>query len=215
MQTVQFTSPNRRAIVFIACAAAIVCLGGTLAAQEGDIEEVFVEVGFYGFSSNRQFFAYQTRNHLDQRMLVVGQVNSPEPAYTQAADEDHSPRDILISRELRDVYGWSASGEEGVTSPSGYTELRTSETGANLTISAVQNGLPAPIGTIARMTNDAYTAYADYEVKQVLWAPEEQVVVVIVEQRLPGEWPMRVQTAHGFMVPARPTPPPPAPPPGQ
>jgi hypothetical protein len=177
-------------------------------------DEASVDVRFWGFSSNPQFFAYQTTNHLDAEMFFVGQAGSADPVYSEAATEDRSPRDILISRDMRDTYGWNSDGVRGAVSPSEYSEIIVRETGPTLSVTAVQGRNRSPIGAIARLMDQNQTEYASFEVIDVIWSTDETVVVVIIEQRLGGNYPARIQTAQGFAVPARPAPAP-APAPGQ
>ena len=181
---------------------ALLLLASVGLAQDND--EASVDVRFWAFSSNPQFFAYQTTNHLGDRAFVVGQVGSPEPAFLQSATEDLSPRDILISQEVRDTYGWNSNGTEGITSPSGFTEIVARETGGTVSITARQGSNAHPVGAITRLTDDAQTTYAALELKTVMWSDDETVAVVVLEQSLAGSWPLRVQTAHGFMIPERP-----------
>lgn len=199
------------ATVLIAGLFVILGLATTASAQQDEFDEAFVEIRFWAFSSNPQFFAYQTTNHLENRAFVVGQVGSPEPAFIQPAGEDQSPRDILISQEMRDTYGWSSNGTEGVTSPSGYTEIVIRETGATISVTARQGASSHPVGTITRLTDDSGTVFSVATLHKVLWSNDETVAVVIIEQHLAVSWPLRVQTANGFDIPARPEPVAPAP----
>jgi len=169
-------------------------------------EEATVDIRFWAFSSNPEFFAYQTTNHAEEETFVVGQAGAAEPVYQQPADEENSARDILISREMRDTYGWAADGTPGSTSPSEYTEITLNETGATLSVTARQSGRVSPIGAIPRLTDATQSNYAAARLHEVMWSPDETVAVVIVEQVVEGQWSMRIQTAHGFSVPERPNP---------
>lgn len=196
---------NRRILVFAALSVMMLGLVWTTTAQEHQrSDEAFVEIRFWAFSANPQFFAYQTTNHNEERAFVVGQVGSPEPAFIQPADDSNSPRDILISQEVRDTYGWNSSGTEGNPSPSGFTEIQLRETGATLSVTARQGRTANPVGVINRLTDQTGTELATGAIIKVLWSDDEAVAVVILEQRLAGGWPLRVQTAHGFAIPQRP-----------
>ena len=181
---------------------ALVFLGLTFGVSA---EEATVDIRFWAYSSNPEFFAYQTTNHDGAEVFVVGKAGEDEPAYVQTADEENSPRDILISREMRDIYGWNADGSPGNPSPSGYTELTVNETGATLTITARQAGRVSPIGAIQRRTDATQTVYAEVRLHEVMWSPDETVAVVIIEQVVEGDWSERIQTAHGFAIPERPS----------
>ncbi|MBN1946281.1 MAG: hypothetical protein JW797_11445 [Bradymonadales bacterium] len=196
--------------------SSICLIGGMLAmaplaqAQEDQTGEVAtVEIRFWAFSRNPQFFAYQTTNHLGEQMLCVGQADEAEPVFARAATEETSVRDILISQELRDMYGWAADGVVGTTSPSGAFELVATPAGANMAISVRRSGRSVPIGTIPLISDGM--SLAEPSIKEIRWSPDDTVVVVILHQVLRGEWPMEVDVAQGFLVPAAPAPPAPAP----
>jgi hypothetical protein len=176
-------------------------LPGDLSAQDNPVASV--DIRFWAFSSNPQIFAYQTTNHLEVETFVVGQVGAPEPLYTQTADVENSPRDILVSQEIRDIYGWSADGVTGIISPSGRTQISIYEIGSNLSVTAMHMGQSTPLGTITRISDSGGTNLAVPRLHEVRWSPDESVVVVVVEQTLAGQWPMRVQTAHGFSAPGQ------------
>jgi hypothetical protein len=177
----------------------LVVAGAAFAQTDGDVATV--EIRFWAFSSNPQFYAYQTTNHHGVQVFYVGQAGSPAPIYEETATSSRSVRDILISREMRDAYGWSSGGTEGTTSPSGTYTLNIRENGPNLSVT-VQSGINAhPLGTIARLGDGGGRNFASWEVKQVVWSDNESICVVVLHQRLGGEWPVRVDTAHGFMTP--------------
>jgi hypothetical protein len=181
-------------------------------ADEDDRESstATVTVRFWAFSSNPEFYAYQTTNHLDEEAFFVGQVDNPDPVYTEAATEDRGIRDILISREVRDRYGWNADGAPGNPSPSGFTEILVLENGPVLQVTARQGRASNPLGTINRLATDT-GAFAEYSIRDVYWSPEETVAVVVLHQEVGGAWPLEVDTAHGFRVPERPEEPAPTP----
>lgn len=191
---------HRRALPWlVAMGLALVASATAWAQDDGDVATV--EVRFWAFSSNPQFYAYQTTNHLGDQVFFVGQAGAAEPVYQEAATEDRSVRDILVSREMRDAYGWNSSGHEGATSPSGTYTLNVRENGPNLSVT-IQQGINAhPLGTIARLGDGGGRNFASYEVKQIIWSDDESVVVVVLHQELGGEWPVQVDTAHGFMTP--------------
>ena len=199
-------SYSRSRVLLLVCAFGACTISTQLVTAQDDNDEASVDIRFWAFSSNPQFFAYQTTNHLDHRTFVVGQVGSPEPAYMQPANEDLSPRDILISQEMRDTYGWSSNGTEGASSPSGFSEIVVRETGATVSITARQGANAHPVGTVERLTDEARTVYSTATLHKVFWSDDETVAVVIIEQRLAGSWPLRVQTANGFNIPPRPEP---------
>ena len=98
-----------------------------LAQDSATGEIATVDVRFWAYSRNPEFFAYSTTTHLDEVLFIVGQANNPEPVYTEAATEDRSARTILMSDEVRGTYTWAADGVLGTTSPSGASEVITYE----------------------------------------------------------------------------------------
>jgi len=182
-------------------------------AQEDESTVASVEVRIWAFSSNPNFFAYSTKNHLDEEVFFVGQAGNPEPVYTETATPDRTPRDILLSREMRDAYGWNSEGVTGTTSPSGYWELSLQDQGTSLSVVVRHGAMVAPIGSIPRILDPGGREYAAYELKEARWSDNGRVVVVVVHQSLEGEWPMEVDTTYGFQAPDSPPPagsPPPA-----
>jgi hypothetical protein len=165
-------------------------------------ETASVEIDFQAFSANPQFFVYKTTNHLDEVSLIVSQVGSALPTEVRSPSEDTSARDILM--EWRETYSLNYGGETGTSSPSGYSSIITADAGANVTVSVSQNGRSQPLGSIARMVNAAQTSHADFELGEVIWNHDETVAVVIVHQSLAGDWPVEVDVAQGFSIPARP-----------
>jgi hypothetical protein len=195
-------------------AAVLLVVGAGLSAQPtGDESTVAtVEARFWGFSSNPQFFAYSTRNHLGDQVFFVGQAGVADPVYQEVATGDVTPRDILIRRDIRDAYGWASGGTEGTTSPSGYWTVSLTEAGANLSVVVTAAGRPAtPVGTIARMPDQTGQSFATYAIRTAIWSDDESVVVIVLHQSLTGAYPAEVDTVNGFPVPPRPTPPAPAP----
>jgi hypothetical protein len=190
---------RRRALSWLVLGGLSLLAAASAWAQTGDVATV--EVRFWAFSSNPQFYAYQTTNHHGNEVFYVGQAGAMAPVYEEAATRSRSVRDILTSREMRDSYGWNSSGTEGTTSPSGTYAVNVRENGPNLSVT-VQQGINAhPLGVIARLGDGGGRNFASWEVKQVMWSDNESVVVIVLHQALGGEWPVQVDTAHGFMTP--------------
>jgi hypothetical protein len=117
-----------------------------------------------------------------------------------------SVRDILISQELREMYGWAADGTPGNPSPSGYTQITLADAGPSVAVSARQGHYVNPLGQVNKLGDGGGRNFADVEISEVYWSPDETIAVVVLEQTMGGEWPMEIQTAHGFAVPPRPEP---------
>ena len=189
------------------CLAIFVPQTGYAQDEEADEDDVAtVVIQFWAYSANPEFYAYHTTNHLGDEVFFVGQANSLEPIYSQVADEDNTPRDILISREMRDAYGWAADGIPGTTSPSGYSDISINITGVTISIVAQQGHAVTPVGSVPLLTDESGRTLAECTISEVYWAAEETVAVVILHQVLGGSWPMEVDMAYGVTVPERPEP---------
>ena len=180
-------------------------------AQDDEGVVATVEVKLWAFSSNPNFYAYSTTNHLDEEVFFVGQAGSPAPVYSETATEERPTRDILLSREMRDAYGWNSEGVIGLTSPSGYWTLSVQDSGPSLSVVVNHGGMVAPIGSVDRILDPGGREYGAFEIKEARWSDTGSVVVVVIHQRLEGEWPLEVDTTHGFSAPSSPDAPAPAP----
>ncbi len=184
-----------------------------MSAQEDESVVATVELRLWAFSVNPNFFSYSTTNHHDETVFFVGQADSPTPVYTETATADRSARDILLSQEMRDAYGWNSEGNEGALSPLGHWTVSIAESGPSISVIVSHGAMSAPIGSVERILDPGGREYAAFELKEARWSDDGAVVVVIIHQALEGEWPLQVDTAHGFSAPSSPGAPPPAPPP--
>lgn len=206
------TKGRTRSVLWLAAFLLGVLAATGAIAQDDESVVASVEVRLWAFSVNPNFFGYSTTNHHDETVFFVGQADSPDPVYTEPATPERSARDILLSREMRDAYGWNSEGNAGTTSPLGYWTVSVAESGPSISVIVSHGAMSAPIGSIDRILDPGGREYAAFELKETRWSDDGSVVVVVIHQSLEGEWPMQVDTAYGFSAPSSPDAPAPAPP---
>ena len=156
-----------------------------------------VEAHLLAFSKDGPFFAYATESEDLGATFVIAELDKAEAVHTEHCDD--RPCSAILKRHAA-TYALTDPGKSGASSPSGTSKVSAEAKGSAITVTLHQGDEAKTLGTVARLDDGAGTT-ASFKLKEVIWKSDETAVVVIAHQELRGDWPMHLDTVHGFKVP--------------
>ena len=180
---------------FLLVALSLTWLGGQAFAST----EEKIEVEFLGFGANPDFYGVLQKDKLAGDMVIIYQIGQPAPI-TSYSLEGTSLKKALASAELS-PYGISNKGVEGATASQGYT-LTGSAIGAQFQIQLSAGGQSVTLGYVPISSDPTGTDVAKVSIKKVFWTADGLRVVILLNQKLKGEWGMDTDTVAAFALQA-------------
>ncbi|OIP30846.1 MAG: hypothetical protein AUK47_23945 [Deltaproteobacteria bacterium CG2_30_63_29] len=158
-----------------------------------------IEYKFVGFGTNPDFYGIHLQDEIAGDSLLVFQVGTPTPIASYPL-EGTSLSKALKSAEIA-PYALTDKGITGETAEQGYT-LVGKTFGAQFQLSLKMGAEEGTLGYVAVVSDPTRTEYAAIKVKSVHWTKDGTRVVVILNQKLGGEWPMDSDTLAAYSLAA-------------
>lgn len=158
-----------------------------------------IEYKFVGFGTNPDFYGVHLQDKMAGDSLLVFQVGTPTPIASYSLDGTSLSK-ALKSAEIA-PYALTDKGVTGETAEQGYT-LIGKLVGVQFQLSLTMGGEEGTLGYVAVMSDPTHTEFATMKVKSVHWTKDGSRVVVILNQKLGGEWPMDSDTLAAFSLAA-------------
>lgn len=172
--------------------AAVCFVGASLAgvtmapveAQAQDTDKVTME--FVGFGFNPDFYAVVQGSKLAGQSLVIYKVGGQGPTLVYPLRNGVTLAKALASKEVA-PYAIQAGHVQGFTSPVGW-QLGGQVIGENLQLTLSASGQTMTLGYALLFTSPDKKKVAQASIKNVYWTPDSKRVVIILNQKLDGDW---------------------------
>ncbi len=185
---------GRQGIRGLAILAVLLLAAPAMASMD---EKITIE--FVGFGANPDFYAIAQSDALAGKVLIVYQVGVPTPIASMPL-QGTTLKKALASPTIA-PYAIGDKGVSGATSPAGFT-LVGQGTGAVFHV-AITNGTDSvTLGYIPVFTDPTGLLFAAVSIKAVFWTADSSRVVLILNQKLGGEWPMDTDVAAAYALKA-------------
>lgn len=161
-----------------------------------------VRVDFVGFGANPDFYAVVHKDKLAGDSLAVYQIGNPA-AVTVVSLEGTSKSKALKSPQVA-AYNIQTSGHvSDAKAPQGWT-LFGSQIGNQLQVGLQLGADQSTLGYVAVAADPSGADFAKASVSGVHWSADGSRVVVVINQKLGGDWPMDADTlaAYTLQLPA-------------
>ena len=155
-------------------------------AQDTDV----ITMEFVGFGINPDFYAIVQGSKLSGKSLVIYKVGGKGPSLVYPLAKT-SLEKALRSKEVA-PFGIQTSPESyksGVVAPAGY-QLGGMVIGENLQLTLSAGGQSMTLGYAQIFSNPLKTKQAAISIKGAFWTPDSKRVVIILNQKLDGDWPV-------------------------
>jgi hypothetical protein len=173
-----------------------------LMAQASSDEKI--EIEFVGFGTNPDFYGIVQKDDLAGSVLIVYQIGVPAPV-ASASLEGSSLKKALALPNIA-PYGLSNKGLEGLTAAQGYSLVGTA-VGNQFQISITNGQASVTLGYSPIVSDPSGLQFASVKIRNAYWTADGARVVVILHQKLSGEWGMDSDTIAAFtLAPAAPAP---------
>lgn len=168
--------------------------GEALAGSGGELETKFV-----GFGSNPDFYAVQQEDDLAGKNVIIYQIGNPAPAASMSL-EGTSLKKALQSATLA-PYAITDAGVTGVTAPQGYS-IAGKAVNNQYQIGITNGSESVTLGYAPILGDPSGMEFATVTVKSVHWTADGTRVVIILNQKLSGDWPVNTDTVAAFKLQA-------------
>lgn len=178
---------------------AVGLLLATTTAWAGSDEKIRVE--FMGFGANPDFYSVIHKDKLAGNTLAVYQIGSPQ-AVASVTLEGRSAKSALKSPQIAPYKIQTSGHTTGAKAPSGAYQLFGTQVGAQFQIGLTDGSAQSTLGYLPVPTDPNNTEFAKTSVKSVHWSADGSRVVIILNQKLGGEWPMDTDTLAAYALQA-------------
>ena len=185
-------------LAMVACAAcaciAVATHAPTVAlAQDTDV----ITMEFVGFGINPDFYAIVQGSKLSGKSLVIYQIGGQGPILVYPL-EGKSVSKALKSKQVA-PYGIQAGHIEGLQAPAGFI-LGGMVIGENLQLTLSAGGQSSTLGYAQIFANPTKTKMATISIKNAFWTPDSKRVVIILNQKLDGDWPVNSDMVAAYAL---------------
>lgn len=179
----------------LACAGMIAVAAAPTEVQAQDTDKITME--FIGFGANPDFYAIVQGSKLSGQSLVIYKVGGQGPTlvYPLAGT---SLQKALASKEVA-PYGIQAGHVAGMVAPAGY-QLGGMVIGENLQLTLSAGGQTMTLGYAPIFANPTKSQFAQISIKNAFWTPDSKRVVIILNQKLDGDWPVDTDVVAAFTL---------------
>jgi len=156
-----------------------------------------ITMDFVGFGFNPDFYAVVQGSKLAGQSLVIYKIGGQGPTlvYPLAGT---SLQKALNSREVA-PYGIQANHVAGMVAPAGF-QLGGMIIGENLQLTLSAGGQSMTLGYATIFTNPLKTKVAEISIKDAFWTPDSKRVVIILNQKLDGDWPVNTDMVASYVL---------------
>lgn len=192
-------SLNRRSGVLFAAAAVlgmVLCVG---APEVAEAQGEPTRMEFVGFGKN-DTFAVVMKDEMAGDSVLFYKVGEAVPKAVYPLD-DKKLKKALKDKALKKEYDIQTEGAvEGETAPKGYKLFvrQAEDDQASAKIMVGLGDAESTIGTTPVAADPMGSGYATVTVKKVYWTADNALVVVILNQKLDGDWPIDSDTVVAF-----------------
>ncbi|MBQ9395716.1 MAG: hypothetical protein IJU23_09420 [Proteobacteria bacterium] len=160
-----------------------------------DTDKITME--FLGFGANPDFYAIVQSSKLSGKSLVIYKIGGQGPSLVYPL-KSTSLEAALKSKEVS-VFGIQGGYTAGVVAPAGYT-LGGMVIGENLQLTLSAGTDSMTLGYAPVYTNPTKTKVAAISIKNAFWTPDSKRVVILLNQKLDGDWPVDTDIVAAFSL---------------
>lgn len=180
-----------------ACATASVLAAPLLPADACAQDTDKITIQFLGFGANPDYYAVLQSSRLSGKSLVIHQIGAQGPKLVYPLQKT-SLEAALKSKEVA-VYGIQANYAAGLTAPAGF-QLGGMLFGENMQLTLSAGGQSMTLGYAPVFSNPQKTQVAQVSIVNAFWTQDSKRVVVILNQKLDGDWPVNTDVLAAFML---------------
>ncbi len=187
---------------------AVVLLGFTLAGSLAVVHErpahadrdLVTRVDFIAWSGiNPDTFCVRIRDAQAGNKLEVRQITNPLPVVSVAVT-DETEQGVFRGPQFA-PWSFIVAGKAGTTAPNGWKVFGQFERAAALFRVGVTNGRQSlEIGRMQPRPDAVGGGFAKATLRTAYWSPDSTRVVVIVNHRTGGAWPLDLDEPQGFKI---------------
>ncbi|MCL2326750.1 MAG: hypothetical protein FWC40_09700 [Proteobacteria bacterium] len=165
------------------------------AAMAQDTDRITMD--FVGFGFNPDFYAVVQSSRLAGQSLVIYKIGGQGPTlvYPLAGT---SLQKALTSREVA-PYGIQANHVAGMTAPAGF-QLGGMIIGENLQLTLSAGDQSMTLGYATIFGTPRKDKFAQISIKNAFWTPDSRRVVIVLNQKLDGDWPVDTDMVASYAL---------------
>lgn len=156
-----------------------------------------ITMDFVGFGFNPDFYAIIQGSKLSGKMLVIYKVGGQGPTLVYPLAGTTLEK-ALKSKEVS-VYGINGNYVPGLVAPAGY-QLGGMVIGENLQLTLSVGEQSMTLGYAPIFSNPTKTKVAQISIKNAFWTPDSKRVVILLNQKLDGDWPVDTDVVAAFTL---------------
>jgi hypothetical protein len=160
-----------------------------------DTDKITME--FLGFGANPDFYAIVQSSKLSGKSLVIYKIGGQGPSLVYPL-RNTSLEAALKSKEIS-VFGIQGGYTAGVVAPAGFT-LGGMVIGENLQLTLSAGADSMTLGYAPVFTNPTKTKVAAISIKNAFWTADSKRVVILLNQKLEGDWPVDTDIVAAFSL---------------
>ena len=157
-----------------------------------------ITMEFIGFGVNPDFYAIVQGSKLSGKSLVIYKVGGKGPSLVYPL-AGVSLDKALNSREVAPFGIQKGSGVASMVAPAGY-QLGGMVIGENLQLTLSAGGQSMTLGYAQIFSNPLKTKQAQISIKGAFWTPDSKRVVIILNQKLDGDWPVDTDMVAAYTL---------------
>ena len=169
------------AFLAVAAISAVSAFPTEILAQDTDV----ITMEFIGFGANPDYYAVVQGSKLSGKSLVIYQMGGNGPTLVYPLKGKNVDK-ALKSKEVA-PYGIQFNHVTGATAPAGYS-LSGLIRGENMELTLVAGTQSSTLGYAVIFSDPTKTKVAKVTIKNVYWTPDSKRVVIILNQKLDGDW---------------------------
>jgi len=188
-----------KGFVVAVCLTAAACVAVSAApaevlAQDTDV----ITMEFVGFGANPDFYAVVQGSKLSGKSLVIYQVGGQGPLLVYPLN-GKSVAKILKSKEVAPYNIQTDTAVSGYTAPAGF-RLGGMIIGENMQLTLSAGDQSMTLGYAPIFANPTKTKFAEIRIKSAYWTPDSKYVVIILNQKLDGDWPVNTDLVAAYKL---------------
>ena len=182
----------------LACAGlfAISVAPSEVSAQDTDT----ITMEFIGFGVNPDFYAIVQGSKLSGKSLVIYKVGGKGPSLVYPLSST-SLEKALKSKEVAPFHIQTdpSTYKAGAVAPAGF-QLGGMVIGENLQLTLSAGDQSMTLGYAQIFSNPLKTKQAQISIKNAFWTPDSKRVVIILNQKLDGDWPVNTDMVAAYTL---------------
>ncbi|MBQ8036068.1 MAG: hypothetical protein IJ268_03660 [Proteobacteria bacterium] len=179
----------------LACACFVTVSQAPTEASAQDTDQITME--FVGFGFNPDFYAIVQGSKLSGKSLVIYKVGGQGPTLVYPLTKV-SLEKALASKEVS-VYGIQQNYVSGMAAPAGY-QLGGMVIGENLQLTLSAGDQSMTLGYAPLFSSPNKSKVATVSIKSAYWTPDSKRVVIILNQKLDGDWAVDTDMVAAFSL---------------